>query len=178
MLAKCAGPRTMSRVYLPPLLSLVENTADITKQIELTILVAWAMFLGGLVGIERERASKASGIRTHMLVAGAAAIVVYISEQIVSVGGGDGSRGIHGVITGIGFLGAGAIIQSKKGVVSGLTTAASIFHTAAIGTAVAAGYGIAASFGTVMAILVLYGIGRFSHRHPLRPDRKPDAEEH
>jgi putative Mg2+ transporter-C (MgtC) family protein len=157
--------------------ALVENAAPLAKQIELTILVAWAMFLGGLVGIERERASKASGIRTHMLVAGAAAIVVYISEQIVSTSGGDGSRGIHGVITGIGFLGAGAIIQSKKGVVSGLTTAASIFHTAAIGTAVAAGYGIAASFGTFMAILVLYGIGRFAHSHPLRPEYKPSNDE-
>lgn len=154
------------------------NAAPIKEQIELTILVVWAMFLGGLVGIERERASKASGIRTHMLVAGAAAIVTYISEQVTDGIGGDASRGIHGVITGIGFLGAGAIIQSKKGVVSGLTTAASIFHTAAVGAAVAAGYGIAASFGTMMAILVLYGIGRFSHRHPLRPDRKPDVEEH
>jgi putative Mg2+ transporter-C (MgtC) family protein len=131
------------------------NAAPIKEQIELTILVIWAMFLGGLVGIERERASKASGIRTHMLVAGAAAIVTYISEQVTDGIGGDASRGIHGVITGIGFLGAGAIIQSKKGVVSGLTTAASIFHTAAVGAAVAAGYGIAASFGTVMAILVL-----------------------
>jgi len=159
------------------LLAIVENAAPMAKQIELTILVVWAMLLGGLVGIERERASKASGIRTHMLVAGAAAIVVYISEEIVAIGGGDGSRGIHGVITGIGFLGAGAIIQSKKGVVSGLTTAAAIFHTAAIGTAVAAGYGIAATFGTVMAILVLYGIGRFSHNHPLRPERRTELEE-
>lgn len=159
------------------LAGLIDNAAPLAKQLELTILVAWAMFLGGLVGIERERASKASGIRTHMLVAGAAASVVYISEQIVSTSGGDGSRGIHGVITGIGFLGAGAIIQSKKGVVSGLTTAASIFHTAAIGTAVAAGYGIAASFGTLMAILVLYGIGRFARNHPLRPEHKPSNEE-
>lgn len=162
---------------LTMLLAVIDNAAPIAKQIELTILVVWAMLLGGLVGIERERASKASGIRTHMLVAGAAAIVVYISEEIVATGGGDGSRGIHGVITGIGFLGAGAIIQSKKGVVSGLTTAAAIFHTAAIGTAVAAGYGIAATFGTVMAILVLYGIGRFSRRHPLRPERRIDPEE-
>lgn len=153
--------------------AIVDNSAPLLDQIELTVLVVWAMILGGLVGIERERASKASGIRTHMLVAAASAIVVYISGQIVATGGGDGSRGIHGVITGIGFLGAGAIIQSKKGVVSGLTTAASIFHTAAVGTAVAAGYGIAATFGTIMAIVVLYGIGRFSHRHPLRPDRKP-----
>lgn len=180
MLAKRENPGTVAVVNATPatLLALIENAAPIAKQIELTVLVVWAMFLGGIVGIERERASKASGIRTHMLVAGASAIVVYISEQVVAAGGGDGSRGIHGVITGIGFLGAGAIIQSKKGVVSGLTTAAAIFHTAAIGTAVAAGYGIAATFGTVMAIAVLYGIGRFSHSHPLRPDRKLETDEH
>jgi putative Mg2+ transporter-C (MgtC) family protein len=155
------------------------KNAAFEQQLELTILVTWAMILGGVVGIERERASKASGIRTHMLVAAAATIVTYVSEQVTSSIGGDASRGIHGVITGIGFLGAGAIIQSKKGVVSGLTTAASIFHTAAIGAAVATGFGIAATFGTIMAILVLYGIGQFSHRHPLRPDRKTDnIEEH
>ena len=157
----------------------LEMNAPLRHQIELTILVTWAMILGGIVGVERERASKASGIRTHMLVAAAATIVTYVSEQVTSSINGDASRGIHGVITGIGFLGAGAIIQSKKGVVSRLTTAASIFHTAAIGAAVATGFGIAATFGTIMAILVLYGIGQLSHRHPLRPERKPEnIQEH
>jgi len=167
------GPGTV-----PGMLAFIlENTASIERQLELTALVVWAMLLGGLVGMERERASKASGIRTHMLVAGAAVVVVYISAQITGDVGGDASRGIHGVITGIGFLGAGCVIQSKKGVVTGLTTAASIFHTAAIGTAVAAGYGIAATLGTVIAILVLYGIGRISYRHPLDRVTGDAAEE-
>jgi putative Mg2+ transporter-C (MgtC) family protein len=69
------------------------------------------------------------------------------------------------VITGIGFLGAGAIIQSKRGVVTGLTTAATIFHTAAIGIAVAVGYGVAATVGTILAIAVLLGIGKYSHKY-------------
>jgi putative Mg2+ transporter-C (MgtC) family protein len=146
----------------------IVDMAPMHNQIELTALVGWAMLLGAVVGIERERASKASGIRTHMLVAGAATIVVYISGQITATIGGDASRGIHGVITGIGFLGAGAIMQSRKGgIITGMTTAASIFHTAAIGTAVASGYGIAASIGTVIAFGVLYGIGKFSHKHPI-----------
>jgi putative Mg2+ transporter-C (MgtC) family protein len=154
----------------PMLIAFLDNSAPLLDQARLTVIVLWAMFLGGLVGIERERASKASGIRTHMLVAGASAVIVYISAQMTAASGGDASRGIHGVITGIGFLGAGAILQhSKKGVVTGLTTAASIFHTAAIGTAVAAGYGLAATVGTVIALIVLYGIGHFAHRHPIRP---------
>lgn len=151
-------------------LSFLDNSAPLIDQLRLAVIVIWAMILGGLVGVEREKASKASGIRTHMLVAGASAMVVYVSAQVTATSGGDASRGIHGVITGIGFLGAGAIMQhSKRGVVSGLTTAASIFYTAAIGTAVAAGYGVAASVGTGLAIGVLYGLGHFAHRHPVRP---------
>ncbi len=151
-------------------LSFLANSAPLVDQLRLAVIVIWAMILGGLVGVEREKASKASGIRTHMLVAGASAMVVYVSAQVTATSGGDASRGIHGVITGIGFLGAGAIMQhSKRGVVSGLTTAASIFYTAAIGTAVAAGYGVAASVGTVLAIGVLYGLGHFAHHHPVRP---------
>jgi putative Mg2+ transporter-C (MgtC) family protein len=116
------------------------------------------------MGLERERLSKASGVRTHMLVAASATIVVYVSAQLAGTDG-DPSRGIHGVITGIGFLGAGTIIQSKRGVVTGLTTAATIFHTAAIGVAVAVGYGLAATIGTVLAIGVLYGIGKISYKY-------------
>lgn len=144
--------------------NLVDEFASLESQIRLTLLVLWSMLLGGLMGLERERLAKASGVRTHMLVAASSTIVVYVSAQLAEVGG-DQSRGIHGVITGIGFLGAGAIIQSKKGVVTGLTTAATIFHTAAIGVAVAVGYGLAATIGTVLAILVLYGLGKISYKY-------------
>jgi putative Mg2+ transporter-C (MgtC) family protein len=138
--------------------------ASIESQVRLSLLVLWSMGLGGLLGLERERLSKASGVRTHMLVAASSTIVVFVSAEVAGING-DMSRGIHGVITGIGFLGAGAIIQSKKGVVTGLTTAATIFHTAAIGVAVAVGYGIAATIGTVLAVIVLYGIGKLSYRY-------------
>lgn len=140
--------------------------ASVDSQVRLTLLVLWSMALGGLLGLERERLAKASGIRTHMLVAASATIVVYVSAEVAGYSG-DMSRGIHGVITGIGFLGAGAIIQSKKGVVTGLTTAATIFHTAAIGIAVAVGYGFAATVGTFLAVLVLYGVGKLSYRYSM-----------
>lgn len=138
--------------------------ASIESQVRLTLLVLWSMILGGLLGLERERLAKASGVRTHMLVAASSTIVVYVSAEVAGING-DMSRGIHGVITGIGFLGAGAIIQSKRGVVTGLTTAATIFHTATIGVAVAVGYGLAATVGTILAVLVLYGIGKISYRY-------------
>ena len=143
---------------------LLNDFATIESQVRLTLLVLWSMALGGLLGFERERLSKASGVRTHMLVAASSTIVVFVSADVAGVNG-DMSRGIHGVITGIGFLGAGAIIQSKKGVVTGLTTAATIFHTAAIGVAVAVGYGFAATVGSILAVLVLYGIGKISYRY-------------
>jgi putative Mg2+ transporter-C (MgtC) family protein len=144
--------------------NLVDEFATLESQLRLTLLVLWSMILGGLMGLERERLSKASGVRTHMLVAASSTIVVYVSAQLAEVGG-DQSRGIHGVITGIGFLGAGTIIQSKRGVVTGLTTAATIFHTAAIGVAVAVGYGLAATVGTILAIAVLFGLGKLSYRY-------------
>jgi putative Mg2+ transporter-C (MgtC) family protein len=143
---------------------LLNDFASIESQVHLTLLVLWSMALGGLLGLERERLAKASGVRTHMLVAASSTIVVFVSAEVAGING-DMSRGIHGVITGIGFLGAGAIIQSKKGVVTGLTTAATIFHTAAIGVAVAVGYGLAATVGTILAVLVLYGIGKISYRY-------------
>ena len=143
---------------------LLNDFASIESQVHLTLLVLWSMGLGGLLGLERERLAKASGVRTHMLVAASSTIVVFVSAEVAGING-DMSRGIHGVITGIGFLGAGAIIQSKKGVVTGLTTAATIFHTAAIGVAVAVGYGLAATVGTILAVLVLYGIGKISYRY-------------
>lgn len=145
------------------------RSASIDEQLGMAVLMLWAMVLGAIIGVERERASKATGIRTHMLVAGAGALVAAISSTLTSDGIGDQSRGIHGVITGIGFLGAGAIIQSKKGgVITGMTTAASIFFTAAVGCAVAVGYGVTATIGTVLGVATLYGIGYYSYRHPVR----------
>lgn len=150
--------------------------ATLESQARLTLLVLWSMILGGLMGFERERMAKASGVRTHMLVAASSTIVVFVSAEVAGVSG-DMSRGIHGVITGIGFLGAGAIIQSKKGVVTGLTTAATIFHTAAIGVAVAVGYGLAATVGTILAVIVLYGLGRISYRYSPTRGGDGDGEE-
>lgn len=114
--------------------------------LELQLLkdVAIAMGLGALVGLERERADKPAGLRTHMLVAGAAALLVSLAEVAVLEFGGhqptrleaDPIRVIQAVVTGVSFLGAGAIIKHREGDVDGLTTGASLLMTAALGVAV------------------------------------------
>lgn len=98
-----------------------------------------AMLLGAVIGIQRERAGKPAGLRTHMLVAMGTSLVV-----VVCISGGmdsDGlSRVIQGIVTGIGFVGTGAILkQSAKLEVHGLTTAAGLWLTAAIGVAIGLG---------------------------------------
>lgn len=98
-----------------------------------------AAVLGGLVGVEREWVGKAAGLRTHMVVALGAALFVIVPLE-TGIGAGDLTRVIQGVATGIGFIGAGTILKRKdKDEIQGLTTAATIWLTGAIG--IAAGVG-------------------------------------
>lgn len=131
--------------------------------------VICAIFLGGLIGLERELASKPAGLRTHMLVGGAATLLVILGDFMVqeygnSIFGGviqaDPIRIIEAIITGISFLGAGTIIfKSQKESVEGLTTAASILFAAAIGITVALKQIYLASVLTIMVILILFALG-------------------
>src|SRR3954452_1203532 len=93
-----------------------------------------AAVLGGVLGFERGQRGKAAGMRTHMLVAMAAALFVIVSQQ-AGMPPADLSRVIQGVATGIGFIGAGSIIKEAGagGTVRGLTTAASLWLTTAVG---------------------------------------------
>jgi putative Mg2+ transporter-C (MgtC) family protein len=128
---------------------------------ELLGRVAVAMVLGAAIGFERLLADKPAGMRTHMLVAGAAAVVVVTGAEVLaeSDGGGDPTRALHAVVTGVGFLGAGTILQLKEeGRVEGLTTATSIFFTATVGVAAGLGYPILASGAAAMALTTLWGV--------------------
>jgi putative Mg2+ transporter-C (MgtC) family protein len=105
--------------------------------------IAWrlggAAVLGGLIGFEREWARKAAGLRTHMTVSLASAAFVL---TVIEIGGADEdvSRVIQGIAAGIGFLGAGTILKkTSEEEIQGLTTAATIFLTAAVGAAAGAG---------------------------------------
>jgi putative Mg2+ transporter-C (MgtC) family protein len=114
-----------------------------------------AAIVGALPGIQREHWQMPAGLRTHMLVSvGAAVFVMGATEAGASIDAT--TRVIQGLATGIGFLGAGAILKSKEGnEIHGLTTAASIWVTAALGTAVGAGRVWLPIAGSLAALLVL-----------------------
>ena len=117
--------------------------------------VLTAILLGGVVGIERERAGKPAGLRTHMLVClGTAVVVLACSGAAMSMDGL--SRVIQGIVTGIGFIGAGSILKlDEERHIEGLTTAAGLWMTAAIGVAVGLGALGVALIGTIVTLLVL-----------------------
>ena len=112
---------------------------DLREVARVSLRLIFAMIVGGVIGFERERAGKPAGLRTHMLVSVGAAIFVIVPMQL-RFDSDDLSRIIQGLVTGIGFLGAGAILKElDKGYVEGLTTAAGIWLTAGLGVAVGLG---------------------------------------
>jgi putative Mg2+ transporter-C (MgtC) family protein len=140
------------------------NVPDGLQMARVVIRVIVAALLGALLGWERERAGKPAGLRTHMLVAlGAALFVLFPAEAGMAVA--DLSRVIQGVATGIGFIGAGTILKrAESEQVEGLTTAASIWLTGAIGMSVGAGQLWLSLVCAVSAWLILDVLARFEKR--------------
>ena len=132
-----------------------------------------AIVLGAVVGIERQVSGKSAGLRTNVLICLGAAVFTIISKQMAS-GSTDVTRIAAQIVTGVGFLGAGAIIQDTGGV-RGLTTAATIWLVASIGMACGAGYYALAAISTLLAVLVLLGLGQIEKplQKWLRKKRKP-----
>lgn len=124
------------------------------ETIEIFIKLLVALLLGGIIGLEREYRAKEAGFRTHFLVALGSALFCIVSQYGFGDGVKDTSRVAAQVVSGIGFLGAGTIIFQKN-VVRGLTTAAGLWVTAAIGLACGTGLYWAAGIGTAM---VLFGL--------------------
>jgi len=124
------------------------------------VKVLVAMFCGGLIGLERARDQKPAGVRTLMLVAMGSALFMVVSLSLGDDPRVDPTRIAAQVVTGIGFLGAGAIIR-ERGSVMGMTTAASIWVTAAIGLTVGAGFFVEGIFITIMTYLVLGWLHRY-----------------
>ena len=144
------------------------------QELILRVLVAGA--LGGLVGLDRELSDKAAGLRTHILVSLGAALFT-LTGAFGIVGGDstvavDPTRVAAQVVTGIGFLGAGAIIRQGM-TVRGLTTASGLWVTAAIGTAIALGFWEGAIATTVVAVVALFGLKRVERKllRRLKPGR-------
>lgn len=130
---------------------------------ELLTRLLLAAFLGSVIGFERERMSWAAGLRTHMLVCVGACLVMIVSAfgfmDVLALNHVmlDPSRIAAQVISGIGFLGAGAILM-QGGIIRGLTTAASVWVVAAIGLAVGGGLYLAAGLATAIILIILAGV--------------------
>lgn len=125
----------------------------------------FAALLGAIIGIERETKHKAAGFRTHIIVSvGACLIMLTGIDAIGNIPGGanwDALRLPAQVVSGIGFIGAGTILQTKGGV-SGLTTAATLWLSAAIGLAAGIGYYGGAIIATVICLVTLISLRRIS----------------
>ena len=125
--------------------------------IDLVLRLALAGVLGGLIGFEREYRSKVAGTRTHLLVAVGAALMLIVSRYGFN-GQGDPSRVAAQIVSGIGFIGAGAIMVTRHAV-HGLTTAAGIWVAAGIGMAIASGLYTVGIATTVISLVCLEVFG-------------------
>jgi len=128
-----------------------------------------SMVLGGAIGLVRERDKKAAGLRTHILVSVGSTLLMQLSIYMAFLyPGSDAGRIAAQVVTGIGFIGAGTIMQDK-GSIRGLTTAASIWVASAIGLAVGTGFYVAAVLATLISLVAIELFRDFEKRFIRRP---------
>ncbi|KRG67288.1 methyltransferase [Stenotrophomonas terrae] len=139
----------------------------------LTVIVSrltTAIVLGGLLGLERERKGRAAGLKTHILVSVGSALFVLAPLQM-GISGADVTRVMQGIVSGIGFLGAGAILKlDAEERIQGLTTAAGIWATAAIGMAAGMGMEMVALITTLAALAVVSTLPK------LMPEKRKNTE--
>lgn len=136
--------------------SIVETfTPEINGLVAAAVPLMLAALLGAVLGWEREQKGRAAGLKTHILVAMGSALFV-LSPELDGIDGANNTRVMQGIVSGIGLVGAGAILRSRSGArVEGLTTAASIWITAAIGMAAGMGLAWPAILATLLAWLVV-----------------------
>ena len=152
------------------------DVPDLTEATVIVIRLGMAALLGALIGYDRERRGKEAGLRTHMMVSlGAALFILVPLRDGMEIS--DASRVLQGIITGVGFLGAGAILkQDKVASIKGLTTASSIWVAAAIGIAAGMGSEVTAIMGTLAALFILIVVRRME-RHIDTDEDEPEAQE-
>jgi putative Mg2+ transporter-C (MgtC) family protein len=135
---------------------------------ELILRPVAALLAGALVGLERSYRGRAAGLRTYSLVCLGSALLVAVAEELMTRPGGgvgDSTRVIQGIVTGIGFLGAGVIVKEGFSV-RGLTTAASIWVISAVGVVFGAGFYVVGAVTTVLALALLSVLRTVEDRMP------------
>ena len=146
------------------LLAEFSDVHDLGQLVRILLRMVLALAVGCALGYERESHGKAAGVRTHMLVAMGSALFVLLPEQL-GVSAADLSRVVQGLVAGVGFLCAGTILKSGASgaeQVHGLTTAAGLWLTAAIGMACGMGLGVTALIATALAMVVFALVPRFN----------------
>jgi putative Mg2+ transporter-C (MgtC) family protein len=136
-------------------------------QAQSAFALIWAAFLSMIIGLDRERGDQPAGVRTHMLVGVGACLFTILSAHAFP--GADAARVASNIVVGIGFLGAGTIIR-RSGQPHHLTTAASIWATAAVGMAVGTGAWFLALVASVLVWIILAVIRQFSKGHAIGVD--------
>jgi putative Mg2+ transporter-C (MgtC) family protein len=135
---------------------------------DIVLRLGMATLLGGVVGFEREQVGKAAGLRTHMMV-GLAAALFTVAPLDAGMSVADLSRVLQGIAAGIGFIGAGTILKlTGEQEIKGLTTAASLWLTAAVGMAVGIGHLWLPIVAVALAVIILAGLGAVERRMTAR----------
>ena len=143
---------------------LTTGLGDTRQVARILIRLLAATLLGAIVGFERERAGKPAGLRTHTLVCLGTAVFVLVCASVGMSSDGL-SRVIQGIVTGIGFIGAGTILKGdEEHEIKGLTTAAGVWMTAAIGVGVGLGSIGVAALSTLLAVIILAVVGAIEAR--------------
>lgn len=133
--------------------------------LSIAIRIAVAVLLGGIIGFERGMKNRPAGLRTYMLVCVGSCLIMLTNQYIFQVfKTGDPVRMGAQVVSGIGFLGAGTIVVTRRNQIKGLTTAAGLWASAAVGLAVGVGLYEAAVLGSVVIFMVLSIIHRWDHQ--------------
>ncbi|KQT47150.1 methyltransferase [Devosia sp. Leaf420] len=148
------------------------DVPDVSTLTRITMRLLIAAILGGILGYERERKGRSAGVRTHMLVAvGAALFVIGPTQSGMPIE--DMSRVLQGIVQGIGFLGAGAIIvRATKNQIEGLTTAANIWATAGIGVIAGLGLEATAVLSALIMLIILAVVPKILPSNSARTDDK------
>jgi putative Mg2+ transporter-C (MgtC) family protein len=128
-----------------------------------------AAILGGLIGMERQLKHRPAGLRTNLFICLGAAMFTLLSDTLAVEHMGDHTRIAAQIIPGIGFIGAGSILHARNNLVTGLTTASTIFVVASVGMAVGGGLYITACFATGLILLCLFLLGWAEERFGLKP---------
>jgi putative Mg2+ transporter-C (MgtC) family protein len=146
---------------------LLQNEMGSVVGVSITRLVL-AAILGGLIGLERQLKHRPAGLRTNLFICLGAAMFTLLSDELAVEHLGDHTRIAAQIIPGIGFIGAGSILHARDKLVTGLTTAATIFVVASVGMAVGGGLYLTSIFATALILLCLFLLGRAEEQFGLK----------